>query len=691
MTNKARVLFLSVLLALTLSGMGRSALAAIQANDACTVPNQTRLSAVTSEGMIICSSTTMTWRRLGGTVQEEGNSSAVIQDTGTGSYLLRLDGVSTLSATAGRVGINTATPGSLLNVRGILASSDYRYSTTIDGDITGGNIYSNQLNISGGPDGSLVRIGFAEDNAHKALFEVGGTISSVSNPPYMSLKPRTYGGDVVEILKATSSGVSIGTPVVSRMLNVYAVNTSAGYDTGETVLALRNGGTTSNALGAGIGFQVNNSIVNGAVIAAVNHVTANAASLAFATRSTGGTLVEHMRLTSSGFLLVGYTSESGLGTARAYVNGAVRATSFKPNGDGEYLSGDGSGNLTFSTSYAQRAAINSTGLRVGHLNGENISVVDNRTATSGYFQTGYQFYDWGGLAASIKLNHNFYFANGPRALQFDVDGRRLMELTRSDLRTRGLRIGPDLMTYDGGYASQLRGDVEHGSMVHIIGAAHDSGDLENPIVKIDDVDTLCSGCQLVGMKIRMDSPHDSSTNYGLIVEVSGSTVGNYAALFAGRADSTHSFNAPAFNNTSDQRLKHDVTSIEPALAREAVRRLQGVGFTWNESGFQDVGFIAQQVEQALGDLVVGGASLASRLVQEDPNGIKSVRYANLTSLLVQAQKAQDAELDKVMARLSTLEMDKSRVGLPVLGSFLLLCAPVCIFAFILHLRHQRSR
>ena len=93
-------------------------------------------------------------------------------------------------------------------------------------------------------------------------------------------------------------------------------------------------------------------------------------------------------------------------------------------------------------------------------------------------------------------------------------------------------------------------------------------------------------------------------------------------------------------NTSDQRLKQDIRPLTGALA--AVLALRGVRYTWNALGVQrggtagaeQVGVLAQEVEKVFPELVTTG-----------PDGYKAVNYAQLTPVLIEALKQQQAQLE----------------------------------------------
>lgn len=107
---------------------------------------------------------------------------------------------------------------------------------------------------------------------------------------------------------------------------------------------------------------------------------------------------------------------------------------------------------------------------------------------------------------------------------------------------------------------------------------------------------------------------------------------------------------------SDRRLKRDIRPLEGALAK--VRALRGVTYEWRrdehpDRGFpagRQVGFIAQEVEAVVPEVVA------------EIDGVKTLAPQNLTALLVEAVKEQQAtidrqraEIDALAARLAALE------------------------------------
>jgi hypothetical protein len=98
----------------------------------------------------------------------------------------------------------------------------------------------------------------------------------------------------------------------------------------------------------------------------------------------------------------------------------------------------------------------------------------------------------------------------------------------------------------------------------------------------------------------------------------------------------------AYGSPSDISLKTNIKPLEGAL--EKVMKLQGVSFTWKEDtdtnkivGIKDdIGFIAQEVQEVLPDLV-----------RKNDNGLLSLRDKGIIALLVEAVKEQQNQIDEL--------------------------------------------
>ncbi|HSH00002.1 MAG TPA: tail fiber domain-containing protein, partial [candidate division Zixibacteria bacterium] len=102
--------------------------------------------------------------------------------------------------------------------------------------------------------------------------------------------------------------------------------------------------------------------------------------------------------------------------------------------------------------------------------------------------------------------------------------------------------------------------------------------------------------------------------------------------------------ADAWTVYSSRRWKHDIVAIPDAL--EKVQQLRGVTYRWNTDNRPDVGLIAEEV-----------GTVIPEVVSYDDNGVdaKSVDYARLVAVLIEAVKQQQQTIDALTRRVEELE------------------------------------
>lgn len=135
-------------------------------------------------------------------------------------------------------------------------------------------------------------------------------------------------------------------------------------------------------------------------------------------------------------------------------------------------------------------------------------------------------------------------------------------------------------------------------------------------------------------RITVDEGIVQSYDQNLILRRAGSSSYQMTLSTSG---ATFTHNVTAY---SDGRLKEDVKPIQNALS--TVAKLQGVTYTRIDNEEKNLGFIAQQIEEAcpeLAELVVGE--------MDDERKTKHVNYANMVALLVEAVKELKAEVDEL--------------------------------------------
>ena len=115
-------------------------------------------------------------------------------------------------------------------------------------------------------------------------------------------------------------------------------------------------------------------------------------------------------------------------------------------------------------------------------------------------------------------------------------------------------------------------------------------------------------------------------------------------------DSTYgTVKAHSFVTYSDETLKTNFTALSNPL--ETVKKLQGLNYTWKSDGSKDIGFIAQEVEKVVPEVVYSDGG---------KNGSYGMDYSSLTALLTEAIKQQDDEITSLKATLAKVlaKLDK---------------------------------
>ena len=129
--------------------------------------------------------------------------------------------------------------------------------------------------------------------------------------------------------------------------------------------------------------------------------------------------------------------------------------------------------------------------------------------------------------------------------------------------------------------------------------------------------------------------NDNSTNETrYLTQVSGVSSNVYISTSALTFNpSTGTVSSTLFSASSDERLKKNINTITDPLGK--VLQLRGVTFTWNQSGRDSIGVIAQEVEKIIPEIVT------------ETNGVKQVAYDALVPLLIEAIKEQQKQIDEL--------------------------------------------
>jgi hypothetical protein len=110
--------------------------------------------------------------------------------------------------------------------------------------------------------------------------------------------------------------------------------------------------------------------------------------------------------------------------------------------------------------------------------------------------------------------------------------------------------------------------------------------------------------------------------------------------FAGTTNTFVDIVATSVQTSSDERLKENIETLNNAV--DTVCKLRGVSYTRNNK--PEIGVVAQEVELVL-----------PQVVGTDESGYKSVAYANMVGVLIEAIKEQQQTIKELTTRLEKLE------------------------------------
>ena len=141
------------------------------------------------------------------------------------------------------------------------------------------------------------------------------------------------------------------------------------------------------------------------------------------------------------------------------------------------------------------------------------------------------------------------------------------------------------------------------------------------------------------------SSSNNATTLSFKTSSSGTPVENMTLDSVGNLSCVGDFNCGGTLETSDIRLKKDISPLENSL--EIINKLRSVSFNWKDrlNKNKKIGFLAQEVEKVLPEVV-----------STSTNGYKSIAYSSMISLLVDGFQCQQQMINKLNQKL--LESEK---------------------------------
>lgn len=130
---------------------------------------------------------------------------------------------------------------------------------------------------------------------------------------------------------------------------------------------------------------------------------------------------------------------------------------------------------------------------------------------------------------------------------------------------------------------------------------------------------------------------DTNNNLGIGVNESSDLPLSYKLMVSGSIKASGTV-----VQGSDSRLKEDIYPIDNALSR--IENIDGVYFTYKDSGEKSIGVIAQDIQKILPEVV-----------SEDNNGYLGVNYSGIVPVLIEAVREQNSIIKDLEDRISDLE------------------------------------
>ena len=281
--------------------------------------------------------------------------------------------------------------------------------------------------------------------------------------------------------------------------------------------------------------------------------------------------------------------------------------------------------------------VGSTGLRVNE-DGSGTKVIGLRSDFAGV-----------GPAVNVSSNHPLLLmTNNTERMRIDSSGTvaigttpSVHKFTVSD-NTTGVLAANFVNSHSGGYGVNI--SAGNGTQYALRAENYAGGTLW----QINGNGNMCHG-----FTSAVDGANYStySNNSNGIAIGSGAGSNQYRRIyhsassgiltFKSSSNSPYLSNAGAWTNASDRAYKENIEDIEYGLS--TVEALQPRKFDMIDDGSHEIGFIAQEVEELIPEVVIG------------EEGTKGVGYGQLTAVLTKAIQELKAELDAAKERITELE------------------------------------
>ena len=242
-----------------------------------------------------------------------------------------------------------------------------------------------------------------------------------------------------------------------------------------------------------------------------------------------------------------------------------------------------------------------------------------------------------GADSDVSLTHvadTGLLLNSSRQIQFGDSATHIKQVSDSNLEVEAdgsiILDSPVVDFQDDGVVAKF-GDDSDVTLTHVA----DTGLRLNAAMKLQFRDAA------VHVSSDADGYLNLQADTGITMNINGTdqmTLTAAAGLVLPNNATYGVAKATAFVTYSDETLKHDITTLQNPL--DKVMAMRGVSYTWNSDNTNDIGFIAQEIQDIVPEVVYTGG--------DDSLGID---YASMTAILVEAIKEQQTQISDLKALL----------------------------------------
>ena len=280
----------------------------------------------------------------------------------------------------------------------------------------------------------------------------------------------------------------------------------------------------------------------------------------------------------------------------------------------------------------------------GHITGINSYNLDNRYYTEAESDSKFVNATGDTIAGSLTVQGDLTVGQnggGGSLLNFYDDNSNTLRTLRWDDDVNDWRIednnGTQRILYHSGNIPDASITINAGGAM-TGGGTFTTNQTSNETITVNHADTSSQGSVnnsdgTVIQDITLD-------DYGHITNLNSTNLdtrfirSDVNGTLSGTLTVTGDVNASNFNSTSDERVKENVKTVDNAL--EKAVQMRGVYYNRVGESDQEVGVIAQEIEQILPEVVSEGQS-----------GMKTVAYGNVVGLLIEAIKELKEEIDEL--------------------------------------------